>query len=57
MNKHTVGKEDTSDINTNEKVATELARAFNALEVGDFRLVIEIAKELLRINENIPQAH
>lgn len=57
MNKQIIIKQNTSEIQTSEKVASELTRAFNSLEVGDFRLVIEIAKGLLRSDEKIHQAH
>jgi len=57
MNKHTVEKGFAFVSLTADKVESELTRAFEALEVGDFRLVIEIAKELLRTNKNIAQAH
>jgi Tfp pilus assembly protein PilF len=57
MNKLTVGRVYASGNLTTAKVESELARASKALEVRDFRLVIEIAKELLKTNEKIPQAH
>jgi tetratricopeptide (TPR) repeat protein len=57
MHKHTVSRDYIADNPASEKVVSELARAFEALELGDFRLVIEIAKGLLRTNEKIPQAH
>jgi tetratricopeptide (TPR) repeat protein len=57
MNKHTVSGDYTSDNLTTDKEKLELARAFEALEVGDFRLVIGITKGLLRTHEKLPQAH
>jgi len=57
MNEHTSGRSYTSSTSKAGKEAAELARAYEALEVGDFRLVIEITKGLLRNNDKIPQAH
>ncbi|WP_339726096.1 sulfotransferase [uncultured Paraglaciecola sp.] len=57
MDKHSGNRDDTSDIQAAEKHLPELARAFNALELGDFRLVIDIAKGVLRNDQQVPQAH
>jgi Tfp pilus assembly protein PilF len=57
MNKLTVSRVYTSGNPAAEKVESELTRAFEALEVRDFRLVIEIAKGLLKIDQKISQAH
>ncbi|MDP5033274.1 tetratricopeptide repeat-containing sulfotransferase family protein [Paraglaciecola sp.] len=38
-------------------IATGLACGFDALEQGNFKLVIDIAKQILSTNRNIPQAH
>jgi tetratricopeptide (TPR) repeat protein len=40
-----------------ENVARALTHAFDALENGNFRRVIEITKQLLKTNKKIPQAH
>jgi tetratricopeptide (TPR) repeat protein len=40
-----------------QQVNTELSKAFKALEVGNFKLVIDIAKALLRDNSRQAQAH
>lgn len=52
MSKNTVSKNHPS-----EMLAHELTRAAKALEIGDFRLVIEITKGLLRTDNKIPEAH
>jgi tetratricopeptide (TPR) repeat protein len=57
MDKRIVSRDNATDKLKADKVESELARAFEALELGDFRLVAEIAKKLLRTNEKIPQAH
>jgi tetratricopeptide (TPR) repeat protein len=57
MNKLTVSRLYASGNSEAENVESELALAFKALEVRDFRLVIEISKGLLKVNEKISQAH
>lgn len=57
MNNNSVSKNYTADNHEAERVVSELDRAFEALEVRDYRLVIEITKGLLRTNQKIPQAH
>jgi Tfp pilus assembly protein PilF len=39
------------------KVTAELAKAFDAMAVGNLRLVVDIAKSVLKIDQNTPQAH
>jgi len=41
----------------NSVVASELVRASQAMALGNLRLVVEIAKGVLKIDENTPQAH
>tara|TARA_R110002153_G_scaffold165703_4_gene318225 strand:- start:8242 stop:9855 length:1614 start_codon:yes stop_codon:yes gene_type:complete len=57
MNQHPSSVAITKDKPEADQVVRELVRAFDALEVKDLRLVIEITKGLLRTNNNIPQAH
>lgn len=42
---------------TGDDVTFTLARAFEAFELKNFNLVIELAQALLRIDRNTPQAH
>lgn len=42
---------------TEGDIASTLARAFEAFELKNFKVVIELAQALLRSNRNIPQAH
>jgi hypothetical protein len=42
---------------TGDDVTSTLARAFEAFELKNFNLVIELAQSLLRTDRNTPQAH
>jgi Tfp pilus assembly protein PilF len=57
MNEFTFRRVNTTDNTAAEKVESELTRSFEALEVRDFRQVIEIAKRLLKSGQKISQAH
>jgi len=57
MNKLKVNRVYTSGNPATWKVESELTRAFEALEVRDFKLVIEITKGLLKVDQKISQAH
>jgi tetratricopeptide (TPR) repeat protein len=57
MDKQIVDIDDVAGKLKKKYIVSALIRAFDALEAGNFKQVIEITKDLLKTDRKIPQAH